>query len=41
LPNVLLTPHLGFVTEPVFQRFADGVVAHLQAWLKEHPHPPA
>lgn len=38
LPNVLLTPHLGFVTEPVFQRFADGVVAHLQAWLKEHPH---
>jgi phosphoglycerate dehydrogenase-like enzyme len=33
LPNVLLTPHLGFVTEPVFQRFADGVVAHLQTWL--------
>ena len=36
LPNVLLTPHLGFVTEPVFQRFADGVVEHLQAWLKVH-----
>jgi phosphoglycerate dehydrogenase-like enzyme len=36
LPNVLLTPHLGFVTEPVFQRFADGVVEHLQLWLKEN-----
>lgn len=33
LPNVLLTPHLGFVTEPVFQRFADGVIECLQAWL--------
>lgn len=33
LPNVLLTPHLGFVTEPVFQRFAKGVVEHLEAWL--------
>lgn len=36
VPNLLLTPHLGFVTEPVFQRFADGVVGHLQAWLKTH-----
>lgn len=34
LPNVLLTPHLGFVSEPVYQRFADGVVAHLERWLK-------
>lgn len=33
LPNALLTPHLGFVAEPVFQRFADGVIAHLQTWL--------
>ncbi len=33
LPNVLLTPHLGFVTEPVFQRFATGVTECLQAWL--------
>jgi phosphoglycerate dehydrogenase-like enzyme len=33
LPNVLLTPHLGFVTEPVFQRFATGVTQCLQAWL--------
>ena len=33
LPNVLLTPHLGFVTEPVFQRFATGVTECLNAWL--------
>lgn len=33
LPNALLTPHLGFVSEPVYQRFAQGVVAHLQRWL--------
>jgi phosphoglycerate dehydrogenase-like enzyme len=37
LPNVLLTPHLGFVTEPVFQRFATGVTQCLQAWLAGDP----
>ena len=37
LPNVLLTPHLGFVTEPVFQRFASGVTQCLQAWLDGQP----
>jgi phosphoglycerate dehydrogenase-like enzyme len=37
LPNVLLTPHLGFVTEPVFQRFAAGVTQCLQAWLAGQP----
>jgi phosphoglycerate dehydrogenase-like enzyme len=37
LPNVLLTPHLGFVTEPVFQRFAGGVTECLQAWLADAP----
>jgi phosphoglycerate dehydrogenase-like enzyme len=37
LPNVLLTPHLGFVTEPVFQRFATGVTECLQAWLEQQP----
>ena len=37
LPNVLLTPHLGFVTEPVFERFADGVTQCLQAWLEGKP----
>lgn len=37
LPNVLLTPHLGFVTEPVFQRFAIGVTECLRAWLLGQP----
>jgi phosphoglycerate dehydrogenase-like enzyme len=37
LPNVLLTPHLGFVAEPVFQRFADGVTSCLEAWLAGKP----
>ena len=37
LPNVLLTPHLGFVTEPVFQRFASGVTECLTAWLQGRP----
>ena len=37
LPNVLLTPHLGFVTEPVFQRFAEGVTQCLTAWLNGKP----
>lgn len=37
LPNVLLTPHLGFVTEAVFQRFATGVTDNLQAWLAGQP----
>ncbi len=37
LPNALLTPHLGFVSEPVYQRFADGVVAHLERWLRKSP----
>lgn len=37
LPNVLLTPHLGFVTEPVYQRFAIGVTECLQAWLNRQP----
>lgn len=37
LPNVLLMPHLGFVTEPVFQRFATGVTECLQAWLTGQP----
>ena len=37
LPNVLLTPHLGFVTEPVFERFAAGVTECLLAWLEGKP----
>lgn len=37
LPNVLLTPHLGFVTEPVYQCFADGVTQCLETWLEGKP----
>ena len=37
LPNVLLTPHLGFVTEPVYERFAAGVTECLEAWLAGKP----
>jgi phosphoglycerate dehydrogenase-like enzyme len=33
LPNVLLTPHYGFVSEPVFQEFARGVRRNIDAWL--------
>ena len=32
-PNTLLTPHLGFVAEPVFKSFTAGVVECLGAWL--------
>lgn len=37
LPNALLTPHLGFVTEPVYRRFAAGVIESLEAWLSGKP----
>ena len=37
LSNVLMTPHLGFVTEPVYQRFAEGVTECLEAWLAGQP----
>ena len=33
LPNVVLTPHLGFVCEPVFRKFYGDVVEALTAWL--------
>jgi phosphoglycerate dehydrogenase-like enzyme len=31
--NVVLTPHLGFVNDPVFSKFGPGVVENLLAWL--------
>ena len=37
--NVVLTPHLGFVNDPVFSRFGPGVVENLQAWLAGKPLP--
>ena len=33
--DVVLTPHLGFVNDPVFSRFGPGVVENLGAWLDE------
>lgn len=36
-PRLLLTPHMGFVCEPVFQRFAQDVAGHLLAWLQQRP----
>ena len=37
--NVVLTPHLGFVNEPVFAGFGPGVVENLLAWLRDEPQP--
>ncbi len=37
--NVVLTPHLGFVNDPVFAKFGPGVVENLLAWLRGEPLP--
>ncbi len=37
--DVVLTPHLGFVNDPVFANFGPGVVANLLAWLDGKPLP--
>jgi phosphoglycerate dehydrogenase-like enzyme len=37
LPNVVLTPHLGFVATPVYEKFARGMVECLAAWLEGRP----
>jgi phosphoglycerate dehydrogenase-like enzyme len=37
--DVVLTPHLGFVSDPVFARFGPGVVDNLLAWLGGKPLP--
>lgn len=33
-PDLLVTPHMGFVSEPVFAMFAKGVVGALEGWLR-------
>ena len=38
-PNLLTTPHLGFVAEPVFAEFSKGIVNTLEAWLEMRPLP--
>ena len=35
LPNVTMTPHLGFVTNSAFSGFLDGVIGHLNSLLPE------
>ncbi len=37
LPNAVLTPHIGFVAEPVFEAFSRGIVECLLAWLRGQP----
>ena len=39
--NLLVTPHLGFIAEPIFTAFAKGITETLEAWLlgKPAPHP--
>jgi phosphoglycerate dehydrogenase-like enzyme len=37
LRNVVLTPHIGFVSQPVFETFARGVTECLYAWLRGTP----
>jgi phosphoglycerate dehydrogenase-like enzyme len=38
-PNMITTPHLGFVCEPVYQNFWSGVNEALTAWLGNRPLP--
>lgn len=33
--DVVITPHMGFVSEPVFATFAKGVVGALETWLRD------
>jgi phosphoglycerate dehydrogenase-like enzyme len=39
--NLLVTPHLGFIAEPIFATFSKGITDTLEAWLdnKPVPHP--
>jgi phosphoglycerate dehydrogenase-like enzyme len=40
-PNLLVTPHLGFIAEPIFETFSKGITQTLEAWLANRsiPHP--
>tara|TARA_Y100001934_G_scaffold230420_2_gene278028 strand:+ start:2391 stop:3296 length:906 start_codon:yes stop_codon:yes gene_type:complete len=37
LPNVVLTPHIGYVTEESYRTFYGGIVEDLEAWLAGDP----
>jgi phosphoglycerate dehydrogenase-like enzyme len=39
VPNLISTPHLGFVCEPVYENFWSGVSEALTAWLNKRPLP--
>ncbi|CAM3719753.1 D-2-hydroxyacid dehydrogenase family protein [Polynucleobacter antarcticus] len=38
-PNLLVTPHLGFIAEPIFKAFSQGITDTLEAWLDQRPIP--
>ena len=38
-PNLLVTPHLGFIAEPIFETFSKGITETLEAWLENKPLP--
>ena len=38
-PNLLVTPHLGFIAEPIFETFSKGITSTLEAWLEDRPIP--
>lgn len=35
LPNLLMTPHLGFVSQPVFEQFSKGIHEVLFTWIED------
>jgi phosphoglycerate dehydrogenase-like enzyme len=37
--DVVLSPHLGFVNDPVFSLYGPGVIENLLAWLDGRPLP--
>ncbi|WP_114689981.1 D-2-hydroxyacid dehydrogenase family protein [Polynucleobacter necessarius] len=39
IPNLLVTPHLGFIAEPIFATFSKGITETLEAWLENKPAP--
>lgn len=39
MPNLLVTPHLGFIAEPIFKTFSEGITKTLSAWLDHQPVP--
>lgn len=39
MPHLLVTPHLGFIAEPIFEAFSQGITQTLNAWLEQKPVP--